>query len=313
MPDAGSNTENDLGLKGLSHLVIPVSDPAPAADFYQEVLELERTTLSWPVAEGGAVLAAGDGQHLILTPVEARADLTETGVHHAFALAPGARDKVAGRLAARGAEVFTYAEDPPEESRDGFYFFDPDGNRLQLMTRADADPGGPPVLHHSAIQVADILWAEQFYSEVLGLAPVHRVGWATADYARAQAWADGKEDMAPGTRRLDKRYSSIVNNRVVPRVNMQVYFACGAGKLAVYLANRHFQESPEEATSGVPRTGLRVTAAGLTHAAERLTAKGWRFEGPVAHDPGVPIAASIYLRDPGGNFIELAAAADAAG
>ncbi|MDH3242726.1 MAG: VOC family protein [Alphaproteobacteria bacterium] len=312
MPDAGSRAESDLGLRGLSHLVIQVSDAGRAAAFYAEVLGLERSTLPWPEAEGAAVLAADGGQHVILVPSEAQPDLRETGVHHAFVLAPGARDKVARRLGAHGADIFTYSEDPPEESKDGFYFFDPDGNRIQLIARADTDAGGAPVLHHTAIQVADILWAEQFYAEVLGLTPVHRVGWATADYARAQAWADGKEDMAPGTRRMDKRYSSIVNNRLVPRVNMQVYFACGAGRLAVYLANQHFQESPEEATTGVPRTGLRVSPAGLARAAERLNTAGWRFEGPVSHDPGLPIAASIYLRDPGGNFIELATAGDAA-
>jgi len=310
MPDAGTSTENDLGLNGLSHLVIQVSDAGRSAAFYEETLGLSRTALAWPEAEGAAVLAAGGGQHLILVPTEQQPDLRETGVHHALALSPAARDKAAQVLKSKGLEVLTYGEDPPEESKDGFYFFDPDGNRIQLMARTDADPGGAPILHHSAIQVADILWAEQFYSEVLGLTPVHRVGWATADYARAQAWADGKEDMAPGTRRMDKRYSSIVNNRLVPRVNMQVYFACGGGRLAVYLANQHFQESPEEATTGVPRTGLRLAPAGLARAADRLRAAGWRFEGPISHDAGLPIAASIYLRDPGGNFIELATAND---
>jgi catechol-2,3-dioxygenase len=310
MPDAGSSAEADLGLKGLSHLVIQVSDTERAANFYHDVLGLKPTALSWPEAEAATVLAAGDGQHLILVPSEVRPDLTETGVHHAFALTPAAREKAAHVLESQGRDVFTYAEDPPGESADGFYFIDPDGNRIQLIAQTDGGAGGAPVLHHSAIQVADILWAEQFYADVLGLMPVHRVGWATADYARAQAWADGKEDMAPGTRRMDKRYSSIVNNRLVPRVNMQVYFACGAGQLAVYLANQHFQESPEEATTGVPRTGLRVSAAGLARAAERLSEAGWRFQGPLAHDAGLPIAASIYVRDPGGNFIELAAAGE---
>ena len=310
MPDAGTSTVNDLGLNGLSHLVIQVSDAGRAAAFYEEILGLGRTSLAWPAAEGAAVLAAGGGQHLVLVPAEQQPDLRETGVHHAFALSPAARDKAAQGLRSKGLEVLTYGEDPPDESEDGFYFFDPDGNRIQLMARADADPGGAPILHHSAIQVADILWAEQFYSEVLGLTPVHRVGWATADYARAQAWADGKEDMAPGTRRMDKRYSSIVNNRLVPRVNMQVYFACGGGRLALYLANQHFQESPEEATTGVPRTGLRLAPDGLRRAADRLRDAGWRFQGPISHDAGLPIAASIYLRDPGGNFIELAAAND---
>jgi catechol 2,3-dioxygenase-like lactoylglutathione lyase family enzyme len=312
MPDAGGSQDNDLGLSGLSHLVIQVSDVARAAAFYSDVLGLEASAASWPGSAEALALASGGGQHLVLSPAAELTDLRETGVHHAFAVSPAQREKAAAALAARDAEVFDYAEDPPDEAKDRFYFLDLDGNRIQLVTRPRAGADDAPRLDHTAVQVADILWAERFYTEVLGFTPVHRVGWNTADYARAQLWADGKEDMAPGTRRLDKRYSSIVNRRMVPRVNMQVYFACGGGVFGVYLANRHFQEPPEEAVLGVPRTAFRVTEDGLARARERLEAAGWRLEGPVAHAAGRPIAASLYLRDPGGNFIELATAAEAA-
>ncbi len=312
MPDAGALKDSDLGLSGLSHLVIQVSDAARAAEFYADVLGLEARAASWPGCADALVLAAGGGGHLVLSPAAELTDLRETGVHHAFAVSPAQREKAAAALAARGVEVLDYAEDPPAEAKGGFYFLDPDGNRIQLVTAPGADEGGAPRLHHTAVQVADILWAERFYTEVLRLTPVHRVGWNTADYARAQLWADGKEDMAPGTRRLDKRYSSIVNQRMVPRVNMQVYFACGGGVFGVYLANRHFQEPPEEVALGVPRTAFRVTEDGLARARQRLEAAGWQLEGPVAHPCGLPIVASLYLRDPGGNFIELATAAEAA-
>lgn len=312
MPDAGTTTENDLGLKGLSHIVLAVSDAGRAEAFYAEVLGFEASETSWPGLADARVLRAAGGGHLILAAQDSAPDLRETGVHHAFALGKAARERAAAALAARGTEVFTYGEDPPDESCEGFYFFDPEGNRVQLVTPPGAPADGPPALHHTAVQVADILWVEQFYTQVLGLVPVHRVGWNTADYARAQLWAEGKEDMAPGTRRMDERYTTMANNRVVPRVNMQVYFACGAGVFGLYLANRHFQESPEEATRGVPSTGFRVTEPGLANAAGRLEAAGWRFEGPARHQGGLPIATSLYARDPGGNFIELAVPAEAA-
>lgn len=310
MPDAGKIKDSDLGLKGLSHIVIQVSDADRAAAFYGEVLGLKPIAGAWPGCGHSLVLEAVDGQHLILSSGDDLPDLRETGVHHAFSLSAAARDRASKALASQGSEVFTYGEDPPDESGKGFYFFDPDGNRIQLVTLAGAAEDSPPALHHTAVQVADILWAEQFYAGILGFTPVHRVGWNTADYARAQLWAEGKEDMAPGTRRLDERYTTMANNRVVPRVNMQVYLACGGGVFGIYLANRHFQESPEEQCLGVPRTAFLVSNQGLDMAAGRLEAANWRFEGPQSHDSGLPIATSIYARDPGGNFIEFAAEAE---
>lgn len=308
MPDAGVSARPDLDIEGLGHAVLAVSDTERSSAFFADVLGLTPAGIAWPETGDSMTLAAGDGQALVLAPAETLVDLRETGVHTAFAMSSRAREAARAALKGLGVEVFAYAEDPPDESKDGFYFFDPDGNRIQLMAMPEAADGAPPTLHHAAVQVADIMWAERFYTEVLGLIPVHRVGWNTADYARAQLWADGKEEMAPGTRRLDRRYSSMVNNRVVPRVNMQVYFACGSGRLGVYLANQHFQEPPEEACIGTPRIAFRVSAEGLADAEKSLTEANWRFQGPVSHGPGSPVAASIYLRDPGGNFIELATA-----
>ena len=312
MPDAGAQKFPDLGILGLSHIVIEASDPMKSAAFYNDVLGLETVPgPQWPQCGAAVTLAAGRGQNLILAAASDLPDLHETGVHQAFGLSHGARERAASRLEALGVKVETYGEDPPDETTGGFYFFDPDGNRIQLVAMAGFKDHAPPALHHSAVQVADILWAEQFYTEILGLVAVHRVGWKTADYARAQAWADGKEDMAPGTRRLDKRYTSMVENRVVARVNPQVYFACGDGRLGVFLANQHMQESPEDACLGTPRVALRVGPGAIERAQGRLSEVNWRFEGPVFHEPGLAVSASIYLRDPGGNFIELATAGGA--
>jgi catechol-2,3-dioxygenase len=302
----------DIGFHGLSHIVVEVEDPDGSADFYQDVLALsgDGSTDPWPETGTSRVLVARGNQHLILSQNGDRPDLRDTGVHHAYAVNPAQRDEIASKLGSLGVEIFTYAEDPPKESSGGFYFFDPDGNRVQLVTSDGDGNDEPPALDHCAIQVADILWTEQFYTKVLGLSPVHRVGWATADYARAKAWAEGKEDMAPGARRLDERYSAIVDKQVVPRVNMQVYLAAGENTLGIYLANRHIQESPEEQCVGTPRIAFRVSAHELETAAARLGDSGYSFKGPVSHDPGVPVSASLYLRDPGGNFIELAVSRD---
>ena len=102
----------------------------------------------------------------------------------------------------------------------------------------------------------------------------------------------------------------IVDKQMMPRANMQVYLAAGANMLGIYLANRHMQEPPEELCVGTPRTGFAIDGGGLDRAAARLRDAGWNFEGPVSHGPGLPIAGSIYLRDPGGNFVELAVPRD---
>ncbi len=311
MPDAEAIKPSDIGFLGLSHIVLEVADADEAAGFYQDVLGLEGGPIDpWPLCGTSRILAARENRHLILATQADPPDLRDTGVHHAYAVSEGQRDRIAARLDGLGVEIFSYVEDPPDESSGGFYFFDPSGNRVQLVTEPGNAAHALPAFHHSAIQVADILWTEKFYTEVLGLEPVHRVGWNTADYARAKAWAEGKEDMAPGTRRMDERYTVIVNKQKMPRVNMQVYLACGGHVLGIYLADRHMQEPPEEQCVGTPRTAFIVSATGIEAAASRLGDAGWLFEGPVSHAPGLPISASIYFRDPGGNFIELAVSRD---
>ncbi len=48
-----------------------------------------------------------------------------------------------------------------------------------------------------------------------------------------------------GARRLEQRYTVMGNRKIVPRCNMQLYFRAGDAILSVYLANKNFQESPE--------------------------------------------------------------------
>jgi catechol-2,3-dioxygenase len=302
---------NGHGLKaaGLSHLVVEVDDLA-VADFYRDTLGFTAAGTDM-IGDCGSSVALGgaDGAFLVLSERKDRPDLSATGVHQAYAVGHDARRRIEERLAVQGIEVRTYKEDRPAEERDNFYFFDPAGNRVQLVASA-ARNGGAPALDHAAIQVTNMWWAETFYIGTLACAVEHRVGWKTEDYARAQLWADGKEDMAPGTRRMDKRYTSMVNQRAVPRVNLQIYLRIGEVPFALYLANQHFQEPPEEALVGTPRTAFAVTESILDATRRRLAETNWPFVGPRTETDG-PVRQALFFKDPGGNFIELCVRADA--
>jgi len=302
---------NGQGLKaaGLSHLVVQVDDLA-VADFYRETMGFAAAGTDMIGDCGRSVALSGaDGAYLVLSESKNRPDLSATGVHQAYAVGPDARRRIGEKLSAQGIEIKTYKEDRPAEEKDNFYFLDPAGNRVQLVVSTTRN-GGAPALDHAAIQVANMWWAETFYTGTLACAVEHRVGWKTEDYARAQLWADGKEDMAPGTRRKDKRYTSMVNQRTVPRVNLQIYLRIGEVPFALYLANQHFQEPPEEALVGTPRTAFTVTSAALDETYRRLEAAHWPFLGPRPGTDG-PARQSLFFKDPGGNFIELCVRADA--
>jgi catechol-2,3-dioxygenase len=299
-----------LDVTGIAYLAIDVGDLDRAEDFYSRVLGLKaigRDIL--PSCGAHAVLTTASGQRVVLSANGDRPDLRETGVHQAYRVSREARAAITKVLLAEGIDIRTCKEDRPAEERDNFYFCDPDGNRLQLVL-TDANEASPADglagIDHAALQAADMLWAEAFYAEELGLPVEHRVGWKTADYVRARKWAAGEEDMAPGTRRLDQRYTVMVNRKTVPRANMQLFLLAGRSAIGVYLANKHFQEPPEEQLVGTPRIALAAPGRDVLDAAARRLAFHRRpFEGPVAHPSSAPIEASLYFKDPGGNFLEL--------
>ena len=298
-----------LDLAGISHLVVEVGDLDKAVDFYSRILGLKLIGKDLlPGCGPHAALKSASGQWVALVSNPARLDLREMGVHQAYRVSIAAKTAISARLLAAGIEIKTYKEDRPAEDGDNFYFYDPDGNRLQLIVAKNAlSADGINGIDHAAVQIADMMWAEEFYTNELKLAVDHRVGWNTADYARARKWAAGEEDMAPGTRRLDERYTVMVNRKKVPRANMQIFVGVGGGSvLGVYLANKHFQEPLEEQIVGTPRTAFTVpNRAGLDSAARLLASHGRKSEGPVAHPQSSPIEASLYFKDTGGNFLEL--------
>ncbi|MEE8516553.1 MAG: VOC family protein [Alphaproteobacteria bacterium] len=300
-----ARTLGDLIIDDISHLAVEVTDLDRAGPFWRDVLGLKSIGSDiWPDCGHHLVFRAPSGQSLILAQNANRPDLTDTGVHLALRVGAGFKDRIAGKLTDAGVEVHRYFEDRPAEEADNFYFFDPDGNRIQLVDAAGA-AGTVTGIDHAGVQVADILWAEEFYTGVLGVRVEHRMGWSTADYVRARDWAEGKEDMAPGTRRLDKRYTVMVDRKTVPRANMQIFLGFGRATLAVFLANQHFQEPLEELMVGTPRVAFTTTAQGLDAAALTLEQHQIPHDGPVRHPSSAPVGRSLYFKDPGGNFLEL--------
>jgi catechol 2,3-dioxygenase-like lactoylglutathione lyase family enzyme len=304
--DALADLPNALTVNGIGYLAIEASDLDAAVEFYRRVLRLKfvgRDLL--PACGAHVVLGMESGQLVTLTANPNRADLSDTGAHQAYRVSADARRTIAAALASESVEVKTYKEDRPAEENDNFYFQAPCGNRIQLVLTHQTNAPHVTGIDHVAIQVADMLLSEAFYTEELGFPVNHRVGWATADYVRARKWAAGEEDMAPGTRRLDKRYTVMVNRKVVPRANMQLFVRTGDATIGIYLANKHFQEPPEELPAGTPRIALATTRVQLDAAARILASRHRVFAGPVSHPLSAPIEASLYFRDVGGNFLEL--------
>lgn len=289
-----------LAIDSISHLVVAVSDRVRSAVFYRDMLGFKPAG-SDMLAECGShdVLATASGQLVALAETTGRPDLRETGVHQAYRVTTAEREQIVSRLTAAGIDVLRYGEDRPAEAGDNVYVFDPDGNRVQLVVGAR---GG---IDHAAVQVPDVLWAERFWGSELGLPVDHRVGWKTGDYVRAKKWADGEEQMAPGTRRLDKRYTVMVNRKTVARCNMQLFYRAGDAVLGIYLANKHLQEPPETQIIGVPRTAFCASRQTLDRAAEVLATHERPFKGPIGQPASSPFEAVLYFKDNGGNFFEL--------
>lgn len=304
-PDA----DGAVRIKSLVCVAVPVTDIEVARTFYARVLGLEdKGSDLLPGFERHAVLATPSGQFVVLAHAQGP-DTRETGVHTAFRVGPAARETIAARLAKEGVQVHTYAEDRAKEEGDNFYLHDRDGNRIQLVrARAARSANGVEAIDHTTVLSFDMVWSEAYYRDYLGFEVESRFGVRTADHARAAIWADGKEHMAPGTRRLDKLYMTMGGRNEVARTNMQVYYRAGDAVFGVYLATKHLQEPPEEQIiGGAPRTTFLVERAELDRIARILEQRKRPSSGPVAHPASAPYAASLYCKDPSGNFLEFCA------
>ena len=296
-----------LQVDTINHISIEVSDLKRSEDFYHHLLGFEPLGRDlWPDSGPSVSFRTVQGQFLILSENPSLGSLPETGAHQAYTTARSNRDAIAKKFKQWGIEIHSYREDRPQEAGDNFYFCDPDGNRIQLVASngQSAGEGNVQGIDHAAVEVVDLEWAEDFYINILGLPVDHRVGWSTADYARAKRWGEGKEDMAPGTRRWDQLYTE--NRRRVPRANSQVFIQFGNAVLGLFLATKHRQEPPEEQAVGSPRVAFRTSRRVLDDVAKLLEEHRKPFQGPVDHPASAPIESSLYFKDPGGNFLELA-------
>ena len=122
--------------KGLYHSGIPVNDLDRAVAFYRDVLGMEVASVARDDLKGlgRADLRSGSSMVVLFqrpNPIE-RDALAEDGVtHQAFAVDSDDFDTAEERMRAAGVRIH---EVPVAERRSGrgLYFFDPDGNLLQL-------------------------------------------------------------------------------------------------------------------------------------------------------------------------------------
>lgn len=299
----------DIKLEGISHLAVNVADLTAAKDFYCGLLGFaEEAGTSLPECGRHVVVGTASGQRVALCQKDGFAPSPETGMHNGYRVTAEARQTILDRLEREKIEVFSYREIRPAEAQDNCYVYDPCGNRLQLVITKQAQPASSCLVQgidHATLQAADAEWAEDFYAQRLNLPIDCVVGWRTADYVLARAWREGKEAMAPGQMRLDKRYSTIHGTDPVPRPNMQIFVKAGSEALGVYLANRHFQMPPEEKLIGTPRIAFRVSETALAAIAAEVRSVGRPLARLVDHPSSSPLRQSLYCKDPGGNFVEF--------
>ena len=86
---------------------------------------------------------------------------------------------------------------------------------------------------------------------------------------------------------------------------MQFYFTAGDSMFGIYLATKHQQEPPEQQVIGAPRTSFLVARADLDRIAGVLEKRGRLFQGPIDHPASGHYGASLYAKDPSGNFLEF--------
>ena len=183
----------------------------------------------------------------------------------AFGVSASWREEIVRRAAERDIAISTYKEDRPAEDADNCYLHDPDGNRVQLVVTGTLPmTRGLRSIDHVAIQAIDLEWEEDLYVRSLGLPVEHITGWRTSDYKRARLWGEGKEDMAPGTRRWDGDRFGYVPGKVpgqTPLIHCAIR-TCNCSLKAGAQAFRHvsglpslthYQQPPEKQVTGVPR------------------------------------------------------------
>jgi glyoxylase I family protein len=132
--------------KGVYHIGIPVNDVERAVKFYTEILgmtiaKLNRDDMGHHLNR--ADLRSGDSMVVLFqrpTAIEKDALKEDGATHHAFFVSNEDFELAVRKMADQGVKIHSVPTVDRPSGR-GFYFFDPDGNLLQLY----APPKGPSV------------------------------------------------------------------------------------------------------------------------------------------------------------------------
>lgn len=125
--------------KGIYHIGIPVNDMDRAVKFYTEVLGMTVAKLNRDDMGGGlarADLRSGDGMVVLFQrpkPTEKDALEDDGAAHHAFIVDREDFELAVKRMKDWGVKVHSTATVDRPSGR-GFYFFDTEGNLLQLYS-----------------------------------------------------------------------------------------------------------------------------------------------------------------------------------
>ena len=278
----------------ISAVVLEVGNGARAAALYRDVLGLD------PTGSDDGIAQRCGAASIVLAERAAPRVLPDSGTHVALRMPPATLASALARAKDAGVAVHRYREDRPEEADDPAYMADPDGNRIQLVA-------GDAGIDHVAVETHDLEWSETFWTLVMGGVVEFRVGWRMQDYAAAYAWGDGKDDRAPGTRRWDKRYTTIEGQAKMPRPNAHIFVRVGADAvIGIYLATEHRPEPAPDAFRGTPRVVFGAPHGAVDELADRL--RSIRIRPMHAGASGGPFERqgdALFIRDPGGNFIEV--------
>ena len=113
---------------------------------------------------------------------------------------------------------------------------------------------------------------------------------------------------------VERFYAGVLELPVVARAHERhVFFRCGAGMLLVFEPERTATSAgqvggvpvPSHGAHGAGHVCFRIDESALTRWRERLEAEGIPIEAEITWPRG---GASLYVRDPAGNSVELAPA-----
>ena len=116
----------------VSHVVLNVKDPEASAKWYSEVLGME--TMNYSPGIGMAFMSFGTIDHdIALIKAPAGVETGSPGLSHTALVIDGGEEdlkEIYQRIKASGAKIDFLADHGLTKS---FYFFDPDGNRLEIF------------------------------------------------------------------------------------------------------------------------------------------------------------------------------------